>query len=114
MAKFTIDNILHFATKDKHTHTDWQVALDSEFIEVIDESIKDDVNLLLWRTPLPRIDGPGYYSDEDIIYARARVWRGKDRSNWINLNDNQNYQKVIITQEYKEPIYTDSTAINMQ
>ena len=113
MAKFTIDRVLHFATSDKHTHTDWQVSLDSEFENIIDYSIKDDVNLLLWHTPLPRIDGPGFYSDEDIIYARARIWHGKDVSDWIVLNDDQNYQKVIITQEYKEPIFTDSTAINM-
>jgi len=114
MAKFTIDKVLHFGVSDLHDATDWQVALDEDFNVIIDESIGDKVNLLLWHTPLPKIGGKGYYSDQDIIYARARIWHGDVPSNWIVLNDNQNFQVVKITQEYMESYLTDSDKIDMQ
>ena len=99
----------------KHSATDWQVAVDPDFDQIVDESFKDTENLVEWHTPLKKINvEEGFYSDEDILYARVRVWFKNESSQWFPLDDNQNYQKVIITQDGKDDIHTDSTAINMQ
>lgn len=113
MAKVTINNIKFIGMRHRHDATDWQVALDKDFTQLIDESIDDTVNLRTWHTPLKKIDSIGFYSDEDIIYARARVRFKNYKSDWIVLNDNQNYQEVIITEDDKENIYTNSDIIGM-
>lgn len=101
--------------KYKHSATDWQIALDEDFTQIIDESLNDTVNLLEWHSPLPRLDDPTkFYSDEDLIYARARVWFDYENSGWLILTDNQNYQEVILTEDNEEDIYTNSEVINMQ
>lgn len=115
MAKFIIHNIIKLGMRHKHTATDWQVALDKDFSQIIDQSINDKVNLLEWHSPLKRIDGqPGLYSDEEKVYARFRTWFKNECSDWLVLTDNQNYQEVIITQDGKDPIYTNSDDIDMQ
>lgn len=115
MAKLSIERVLHVGMKHKHSATDWQVALDPEFTMLIDESLKDSDNLLEWHTPLRKIDDQDkMYSDEDIIYARIRLWFKNESTGWFVLNDNQNYQKVIITEDGKYDIHTDTEKLNMQ
>lgn len=114
MANIEINTELHFGTTTGHTATDWQIALDEDFKYIIDESINDFINVKKWYSPLPKYNEQGYYSDMSLLYARARIRFGKDVSNWIVMKGNQNYQKVIITEDGKDPIFTDSNAINMQ
>lgn len=114
MAYIRIGNVMHFATKDKHTSTDWQVALDQDFTQIIDESINDEVNLTEWHTPLPKINEPGFYSDQDMIYARVRLRYGQDVSNWLYLNDSQNDQDITETTNFRIVNVTHSDDINMQ
>lgn len=113
MAKISIRNIKFIGMRHRHDATDWQVALDRDFSRLIDESIDDEKNLLEWHTPLKKIDSIGFYSDENMIYARARVRFKNYKSDWIVLTDNQNYQEVIITENDKENIYTNSDEIGM-
>jgi len=114
MAKITIGDYINFSTPNGHTATDWQVALDSKFKIIIDESICDEINLKEWHTPLPKVMEKGFYSDLDIIYARVRIRFDNVVSNWLELNDNQNYQKVIITENGEIIEETTSDIIGMQ
>ncbi len=114
MAKLTVGDYINLGTKDPHTATDWQVAMDENFELLIDESLEDAVNVKEWHTPLPRLDGTGFYSDEDIIYARIRIRFGDIVSPWLVLSDNQNYQEVTITKDGVVILETNSDVINLQ
>lgn len=113
MAHYTINSIAEFLAINNHTHTDWQFALDAGFTNIIDESLLDAVNLLSYTTPLPK-EGGGFYSDEDIVYGRARAWFGNTHSPWYELSGNQNFQTVKIVDEDGTVIITDSDTLNMQ
>lgn len=113
MAHYTINSIAEFLAVNNHTHTDWQFATDAAFINIIEESLLDADNLLSYTSPLPK-PGGGFYSDEDTIYGRARVWFGNTPSPWYELSGNQNFQIVKIIDEDGEITITDSDALNMQ
>lgn len=74
MATFKILNIETFALSEPHTSTDWEIAKDREFKEILDSSIEDPVNLLEWRTPILTSDGP--YDGGYPVYGRIRVRYG--------------------------------------
>ena len=99
MAFFKIHDYIDIGTKCFHDATSWQVGLDSEFTEIIDESLHDTTNLLEWHSMLPKIGDPGqYYADLDNLYARVKVHMGDDVSDWFNLPvKNQNDQTIIVT-----------------
>lgn len=78
MANLNITDIIEVGMTAPHIATDWQVAYDSSFEAIVDESIKDEENLLKWITPLYKENGEMYKGDE-VLYARARVYyEGKD------------------------------------
>lgn len=52
MAKFRLDTILNFSTINGHTSTDWELATEDTFTDVIYKSYKDTVNLREWNIPM--------------------------------------------------------------
>ena len=58
--------------------TSYQVALDEDFTQIIDEIHESVEHKMYWNTPLPKIDGNGFYSDETQIYARVKLFLKND------------------------------------
>lgn len=116
MAHITLTDFIDVGTTKDHDATSWQVALDPKFEKIVDQSLKDPVNLLKWYTPLKRIDGkPGYYKDEDALWARVKIHVEDYESEWFVIGpENQNIQDVIITEEGKPDIHTTSVKIDLQ
>ncbi len=106
MARFAINDYISLGCKGYPNAASWQVALDGEFEHIIDESLNDKVNVHSWISPLPKIDGSGYYADLDEVHARVKYHIDGDESEWFVLTTkNQNDQEFIIT-ENKEIIET--------
>lgn len=61
----------------------WQVALDKEFTQIIDESLEDTEHLEIWHSPLPRLDGPGFYNDLEKLYGRLKIHVKDHVSEWF-------------------------------
>jgi hypothetical protein len=99
MATIHIDNYFDFGVKTKHNGSSWQIALDSDFKEIIDESLDDKINVKSWNSKLPKLDGVGYYKDLSTLYARVKVHIDNTVSPWFVLPvGNQNDQTVIVTE----------------
>ena len=99
MALLRINDLIDINTKGFHNATTWQVALDENFTQIIDESIKDTINVKEWHTMLPKINEVGYYADLDNLYARAKVWIDDNVSEWFVMEPkNQNKQKIIVVE----------------
>jgi hypothetical protein len=114
MARLIIQDYIDISSDGVHNATTWQIALDSGFTQIIDESINDTVNVKEWHSPLPFITGNGYYADLDQLYARVKVHVDDAVSEWFVLPvANQNIQAVTITEKNKPDIVTTSVAINM-
>jgi len=99
MALLRIIDLIDINTKGFHNATSWQFALDPDFTQIIDESLKDTVNVKEWHSMLPKITGDGYYADLDKLYARAKVWIDDNVSEWLEFTPlNQNDQTIIVTE----------------
>jgi hypothetical protein len=96
MAKLEINDYIDIGTGGFHNATSWQVAKDPEFKEIIDESLKDTVNVKEWHTMLPKRpeDGPGYYADLDMLYARVKVHVDEYESPWEVLEPKSQTYKM--------------------
>ncbi len=115
MAMLKIIDYIDICSDGVHNATTWQVALDADFTQIIDESINDTVNVKEWHSMLPVINGIGYYADLEELHARVKVHIDDAVSEWFVLPVvNQNVQTVIITENNKPDIVTTSDAINMQ
>jgi hypothetical protein len=115
MAKITITDIIDVGTGSYHNATSWQVALDPEFTQIIDQSLNDKVNVKEWHSMLPKINDNGYYADLDLLYARVKVHIDSYESPWYVLRPkSQNIQNVTITEKGVATIYTTSDVIKMQ
>jgi len=116
LASIKIIDYIDVGSGGLHSATSWQIAKDSEFKFIIDESLNDQVNIKEWHSMLPKlpIDGVGYYADLDELYARVKIHVGEDNvSEWFPLDpESQNIQDVTIT-EGDVVTNTTSTAINM-
>lgn len=99
MAMLYITDYIDFATKGYHNKSSWQVALDPDFTQIVDESLNDLVNVTEWNTPLPKIGGVGFYKDMDQLFARVKVHIFNSESPWYVINEpiNQNNQIVKYT-----------------
>lgn len=96
-----------------HTGTSYQVALDPEFENIIDQSINNTQDLLYWNTPLPMpvVDGekPRFYKDVRNLYSRIKLHFGNHTSPWWELSkEDQKVQDVVMTQKNKKPVFTNS------
>lgn len=114
MAKFCINDYIDLGTQGYHNATSWEVALDPEFIYIIDFTYKNTVNVKCWNSMLPKLDGSGYYADLDRLYARCKVWIDDFESEWFVCEPkNQNDQKYVITEEGKENIIVNGLELGI-
>jgi hypothetical protein len=97
-----------------HNATSYQVALDKDYTMIIDQSLKDKINVKSWHTPLPKINEPGFYSNLEKVYARVKVWIDDFESPWYVLPIvNQQDQVIVVTEEGKEDQTYNSLEIKM-
>lgn len=90
---------------DTHTHTEWVCAKDVNFKNIIDQSSKEDGNLLYWETPLPKRpedkedpNAEEFYSELRTLYVKVRIWCGESVSPWIVLGPvDQTIQPILLT-----------------
>ena len=114
MAMLRIDDYFDFGTNTVHNASSWQFALDSDFVQIIDESLDDKVNVKTWHSQLRRLDGPGYYKDLDKLYARVKVHIDNTVSPWYVIpTGNQNDQEVIVTEEAGSQVTYNSLEIGL-
>ena len=117
MAYMEVLSYLDVGTGCDHDATSWQFAKDKDFTKIIDESLNDTVNVKKWTSMLPMLPedgGDGYYKDLDMVYGRFKIHAGQYTSDWYEAEPkSQNWQEVVITEEGKEDIHTDSDAIDM-
>lgn len=100
MARFKVDDYISLGTSSCPIASSWQVALDAEFTQIIDETLYDKHNVYEWNTPLPKINGDGYYADLDKLYCRVKYHVLNGESDWYILPvGNQNDQEVILKQD---------------
>jgi len=99
MAMLRVNDMIDINTKGFHNASSFQVALDPEFTQIIDETIKDTIHVKEWHSMLPKINEDGYYADLDNLYARVKVWVDDNESSWfVTEPKNQNKQKIIVTE----------------
>ena len=120
----------------------FEIALDPNFTQIIDATYFNKTALESWTSPLPKIGGPAgtYYGNLEKLYARGRVYAGVIPTdfalpNYVTdqiVNDacdatgkifyspwsevavgTQTFQEVVITEEGKPDINTDSDKIGM-
>lgn len=107
MARMRLTDFDTFGTTGYITAVSWQFAKDPDFIYIIDESLKDTVNLEEWVSPLPKrsediAEGETYpyYSDETKIYGRMKAWIDNTESDWYIVEyQPQTVQKVYVIHE---------------
>lgn len=117
MAYMEVLSYIDIGTGSDHDATSWQFAKDKDFTKIIDESLNDTINVKKWVSMLPKLpeDGEGYYKDLDMVYGRFKLHAGKYESQWFEAEPkSQNYQEVVITEDGKEDIHTDSDKIGME
>lgn len=119
--KFNDEYYDDIGTGGKHNMTTWQVAKDSNFHKIIDQSLEDPVNILTWSTPLPKLPedkadqlAEEFYSDLPTLYLRVKIHVGtiskndqgeiinkviNASSSWVNLGPvDQRVQDITVTQ----------------
>jgi len=60
--------------KTKHLYSDWEIATDSEFKNIVEKSYNDDINLTTYL--------PNNLNPDSTYYVRVRYSDGKFVSNW--------------------------------
>lgn len=100
MARLKVNDYIDIGMKSNVIAVSWQVALDPNFMDIIDESLNDSINLHEWNTPLPKINEPGkYYSDLDKLYGRIKLFFTNGESAWYVMPiANQNAQEIRVTE----------------
>ena len=74
MATFTVDYFIDIGTGGPHDATTWKVYKDKEKTILLDQSIKDEVNLTKWKSPIPKEDGSGdFYYDLKEFYVEIQI-----------------------------------------
>jgi len=115
MALFKLNDFIDYHTHGSITEISWQVALDSGFTQIIEESIKDHVNVREWYSMLPVIgatDG-SCYADLSNVYARVKIHIGLVDSDWFDMVPlNQNNQIIFVTELNNTTTTYDALADN--
>lgn len=79
MANIEIQKYLTLGNNTPLIATSYQVALDSDFTNIIDEIVESREFKLKWYTPLLKNDGSGRcYGDEETLYARVKLFLEDD------------------------------------
>lgn len=95
MARIELKDYMDIATKGMPTATSWQVALDKDFKNIIDESLENKESIYEWITPLPKIDNPDdFYDDLDELYCRVKLHIYDTVSDWFvfPVNTQKDYE----------------------
>jgi len=101
MAQFELSNFLDIGTQSYHTYTSWQVTYDLAGKRIIDQSLRDPINLHKWISPLPDGNG-GYHADLPAVYLFVRVHTLDTDSPWFYAGHaNQNDQSFVVTSNRK-------------
>lgn len=113
--KIVIEDYISINAGTYHNASSYQVALDPDFTQIIDETHKDTVHVKSWHTPLPMIGDPmHHYSNLTKVYARVKVWINDTESEWYNTPVvNQQDQTIVVTEEGKEPVIYNSLELKM-
>lgn len=74
MAKFYIKDFVKSNDFSGIVAVSWQVALDKDFLLIVDETYKNTDNVEVWHSPLKKIDGPGLYDDKTKFYVRCKIY----------------------------------------
>ena len=79
MASIEIKKYLTLGASTPLMATSYQVALDKDFTQIVDEIHKSEEHKLFWSTPLPRRNGQGgFYGNETRLYARVKLFLKDD------------------------------------
>lgn len=78
MANIIIEKYITLGNSTPLAATSYQIALDPDFTEIVDEIHMSEEFKLKWWSPLPKIDGTGFYSDETSLYARVKLFLRDD------------------------------------
>lgn len=102
MARFELLDYIDLGTQGYHDATSWKVTKDSLGLDIIDQSLNDKVNLIIWNTSLPDGNG-GFYGDLNSVYLWIKVHILGSVSNWFRVGPaNQNNQMFRITENGKQ------------
>lgn len=116
MARLVVGDFIDMSTGASHDATSWVVAKDPEFNLIIDQSIRDTVNIKEWHTMLPKRseDGEGYYKAEEELWVKIQIHMGATDSNWLVIGPkSQTYQEIAISEDDKEDILTNTDELDM-
>ena len=115
MAQLELKDFIDINTGLFISATSWQVSLDSNFTQIIDESLADEINIYEWNTKLPKIDESGFYADLDNLYARVKVHIGETVSEWFVMEPkSQNQQTIVVNDTDGSTTVYENNEINMQ
>ena len=84
MARLVLTDLLTLGMSQKHTSTDWQVATDRNFTDLLIDIVKDPDNLYRLRTPIRNHDGT-IYTSKLPLYARCRTYITDEYMPWYYL-----------------------------
>lgn len=86
-----------------HTATSYIIAKDKDLTQIVDQSLNDTVNKIVWHSMLPKRseDGDGYYADEENLWAGVKIHMGNISSPWMTMkkSKNQKVQDYVITED---------------
>jgi len=114
MASLKLEDFIDIGSGGPITAISYQFALDKEFTQIIDESIHDTVNLDIWHSPLPRMDGDGFYNDLPELYGRIKIHSGEHESEWfVCAVGSQTDYPIDITDTTNETV-TPTTTVKLE
>ena len=94
-----------------HTATSYVIAKDRQLEKVIDQSIHNTEDKIIWHSMLPKRpeDGEGYYGDEEELWAGVKIHMGDTSSPWMTLKmSNQKKQEYVITEDGQKDKFYNS------
>lgn len=99
MAKISIIDFIDIGTGGPHDATTWKVFKDEEKTILLDESIEDTNNLLVWHSPLPMEDNSGnFYKDLRGFYVEVTIHANGHTSDPFTVGPfNQLFELVNVT-----------------
>jgi len=83
MASLRLKDFIDIGSGGPITAISYKFALDKDFKHIIDQSIHDEENLEIWHSPLPRLDGEGFYNDLEELYGAIMIHSGEHSSKWF-------------------------------
>lgn len=101
MAKIEIKNYLSLGANTPLIATSYQIALDDKFTQIVDEIHQSEEHKLEWSSPLPKINGTGFYSDQTVLHSRVRLFL-RDENDILYAPDDWFVLPVMSQPEYNK------------